>query len=42
VPRLCITARGGWDAIGDYLIGPPSDPVAVEFALEAKCYGPGE
>lgn len=32
---------GGRDAIGDYLIGPPSDPVAVEFALEAKCYGPG-
>lgn len=31
---------GGRDAIGDYLIGPPSDPVAVEFALEAKCYGP--
>ena len=32
---------GGRDAIGDYLIGPPSDPVAVEFALEAKCYAPG-
>jgi Restriction endonuclease AspBHI N-terminal/Restriction endonuclease len=32
---------GGRDAIGDYLIGPVSDPVAVEFALEAKCYAPG-
>jgi hypothetical protein len=32
---------GGRDAVGDYLIGPPSDPVAVEFALEAKCYALG-
>jgi hypothetical protein len=32
---------GGRDAVGDYLIGPQSDPVAVEFALEAKCYAPG-
>jgi Restriction endonuclease AspBHI N-terminal/Restriction endonuclease len=32
---------GGRDAVGDYLIGPASDPVAVEFALEAKCYAPG-
>jgi len=32
---------GGRDAVGDYLIGPVSDPVAVEFALEAKCYAPG-
>jgi Restriction endonuclease AspBHI N-terminal/Restriction endonuclease len=30
---------GGRDAVGDYLIGPAVDPVAVEFALEAKCYG---
>jgi Restriction endonuclease AspBHI N-terminal/Restriction endonuclease len=29
---------GGRDAVGDYLLGPHSDPVAVEFALEAKCY----
>jgi hypothetical protein len=29
------------DAVGDYVIGPPSDPVAVEFALEANCYAPG-
>jgi hypothetical protein len=33
---------GGRDAVGDYLLGPKSDPVAVEFALEAKCYGPGK
>jgi hypothetical protein len=32
---------GGRDAVGDYLLGPASDPVAVEFALEAKCYAPG-
>lgn len=32
---------GGRDAVGDFLIGPKSDPVAVEFALEAKCYAPG-
>ena len=31
---------GGRDAVGDYLLGPRDDPVAVEFALEAKCYGP--
>ncbi|UDY34893.1 restriction endonuclease [Dermatobacter hominis] len=29
---------GGRDAVGHYLIGPSSDPVPVEFALEAKCY----
>jgi hypothetical protein len=33
---------GGRDAVGEYLIGPKSDPVAVEFALEAKCYAPGQ
>lgn len=32
---------GGRDATGEYLIGPSSDPVAVQFALEAKCYAPG-
>ncbi|MEV0929222.1 restriction endonuclease [Streptomyces phaeochromogenes] len=31
---------GGRDAIGEYLLGPKADPVPVEFALEAKCYGP--
>lgn len=32
---------GGRDAIGQYMIGPPADRLAVEFALEAKCHGPG-
>ncbi len=32
---------GGRDAVGEYLIGPAADPVAVEFALKAKCYAPG-
>ena len=26
--------------MGECLLGPHSDPVAVEFALEAKCYAP--
>jgi hypothetical protein len=30
---------GGRDAVGEYVIGPASDPVAIDFALEAKCYG---
>jgi hypothetical protein len=29
---------GGRDAFGEYLLGPVADQVAVEFALEAKCY----
>ena len=29
---------GGRDALGFYRLGPASDPVKVEFALEAKCY----
>jgi hypothetical protein len=44
VERIDVTRPwrdGGRDAVGDYLIGPPADPVAVEFALEAKCYNPG-
>jgi hypothetical protein len=32
------TRDGGRDAVGEYAIGPPSDRVHVEFALEAKCY----
>jgi len=32
---------GGRDAIGRYLIGISSDPVYVDFSLEAKCYRPG-
>ncbi|WP_338033873.1 restriction endonuclease [Kutzneria albida] len=31
---------GGRDAVGAYLLGPLADRLAVEFALEAKCYGP--
>lgn len=41
VDRVDVTRPwrdGGRDAVGDYLLGPASDPVAVEFALEAKCY----
>lgn len=34
------TKDGGRDAIGEYLIGPNSDPIKIDFALEAKCYGP--
>jgi Restriction endonuclease AspBHI N-terminal/Restriction endonuclease len=34
------TADGGRDAIGEYLIGPATDPVRVTFALEAKLYNP--
>ena len=37
VDRIDVTRPwrdGGRDAVGDYLLGPPSDPVAVEFALE--------
>ncbi|MFG1643754.1 restriction endonuclease [Amycolatopsis sp. NPDC049252] len=29
---------GGRDAIGEYTLGPPSDPITIDFALEAKCY----
>jgi hypothetical protein len=42
----CLTSAwnpwrdGGRDAVGEYLLGPHADPVAVEFALEAKCYAP--
>ena len=32
---------GGRDAVGRYRVGPQSDPVEMEFALEAKCYSPG-
>ena len=34
------TADGGRDAIGEFLIGPRSDPIRVTFALEAKLYEP--
>ena len=29
---------GGRDAIGEFLIEPKSDPIKIDFALEAKCY----
>jgi len=32
---------GGRDAIGQYAIGPAADPIRLDFALEAKCYKPG-
>lgn len=31
---------GGRDAVGTYRVGPPTDPVRITFALEAKCYRP--
>ncbi|MFI2486887.1 restriction endonuclease [Promicromonospora kroppenstedtii] len=30
---------GGRDALGTYRLGPLTDPVRLQFALEAKCYG---
>lgn len=33
---------GGRDAVGHYRIGATGQPVDVEFALEAKCFAPGE
>lgn len=33
---------GGRDAVGTYQIGPGKDPIALEFALEAKCYAPSK
>lgn len=32
------TRDGGRDAAGEFLIGPKSDPIKIDFALEAKCY----
>lgn len=32
---------GGRDAVGAYVLGPPASPISIDFALEAKCYGPG-
>jgi hypothetical protein len=31
---------GGRDAVGEYIIGPPTSTIAIDFALEAKCYAP--
>ena len=32
---------GGRDAIGELRVGPESDPVRLDFVLEAKCYDIG-
>jgi len=31
---------GGRDALGEYRLGPATDPIRLNFALEAKCYAP--
>jgi len=31
---------GGRDAVGEFIIGPPADRIAIDFALEVKCYTP--
>lgn len=31
---------GGRDALGEYRIGPINNSITVDFAMEAKCYGP--
>lgn len=39
--EIAVTRRsrdGGRDAVGRYVIGPMSDRVHIDFALEAKCY----
>ena len=44
IGRWELTRRyrdGGRDALGTYLLGPDSDRIAIEFALEAKCYAAG-
>jgi hypothetical protein len=40
LPGPWATADGGRDAIGEFLIGPRTDPVRVTFALEAKLFAP--
>ncbi|MER6405029.1 restriction endonuclease [Streptomyces viridosporus] len=32
---------GGRDAVGRYILGPASRTISIDFALEAKCYSPG-
>ncbi len=32
---------GGHDAVGYLRVGPASDPIRLDFVLEAKCYEPG-
>ncbi|MFF9557047.1 restriction endonuclease [Streptomyces albus] len=31
---------GGRDAVGTYMLGPTTNPISIDFALEAKCYSP--
>ncbi|MFF3592150.1 restriction endonuclease [Streptomyces sp. NPDC002387] len=31
---------GGRDAVGQYILGPASRTISIDFALEAKCYSP--
>ncbi|MFJ6120258.1 restriction endonuclease [Streptomyces sp. NPDC092129] len=31
---------GGRDAVGHYILGPAARTIAIDFALEAKCYAP--
>jgi hypothetical protein len=33
---------GGRDALGTIALGPESDPIRLDFALEAKCFDPGK
>jgi hypothetical protein len=35
------TRDGGRDALGQLAVGPKADPIRLDFALEAKCYEPG-
>jgi hypothetical protein len=35
------TRDGGRDALGQLALGPAADPIRLSFALEAKCYEPG-
>lgn len=35
------TRDGGRDALGQLAVGPAADPIRLDFALEAKCYQPG-
>jgi hypothetical protein len=36
------TRDGGRDAIGEYRIGPDSEPISLDWAMEAKRYEPGK
>ena len=36
------SADGGRDAIGRYQLGVSTDPIYIDFSLEAKCYRPAD